>query len=97
MAERKKKSILEYVKYMIHDKDLPMYLWAEVARKKIYVHNRISHSSHGNTTPKEMFTGENLEVSCLNIFGCRVNIHIPKEKRSKIYPSRKKGLFVGYC
>ena len=23
-------------------------------------------------------------------------IHIPKEKRTKLYPSRKKGIFVGY-
>jgi hypothetical protein len=24
-------------------------------------------------------------------------IHIPKEKRNKLEPSRKKGIFVGYC
>jgi hypothetical protein len=26
-----------------------------------------------------------------------VFIHIPKEKRNKLDPSRKKGIFVGYC
>jgi hypothetical protein len=43
-----------------------------------------------------MFTGKKLEVSHLKIFGCPVFIHIPKEKRNKLEPSRKKGMFVGY-
>jgi hypothetical protein len=37
------------------------------------------------------------EVSHLKIFGCPVFIHIPKEKRNKLDPSGKKGIFVGYC
>ena len=81
---------------MIHDQDLPMYLWAEAARTTVYVHNRISHSTLGNKTPEDMFTGEKHEVSHLKIFGCPVYIHIPKEKRLKLDPSEKKGLFVGY-
>ena len=44
-----------------------------------------------------MFTGKNPEVSHLKIFGCPVYIHIPKEKRTKLDPSGKKGIFVGYC
>ena len=73
-----------------------MYLWAEAAKTAIYVQNRISHSSLGNKTPEEMFSREKPEVSHLKIFGCPVYIHIPKEKRSKIDPLGKKGLFVGY-
>ena len=33
----------------------------------------------------------------LKIFGCLVYVHIPKEKRTKLDPSRKKAIFVGYC
>ena len=43
-----------------------------------------------------MFTSEKPEVSHLNIFGCPVYLHFPKEKRSKDDPSGKKGIFVGY-
>ena len=32
----------------------------------------------------------------LRIFGCPVYIHVPKEKRTKLEPSRKKGNFMGY-
>ena len=45
-------------------------------------------------TPKEMFSKEKLEVSDLNIFGFHVYIHIPNDKRSKLDPSGKKGLFI---
>ena len=63
---------MEAVKSMIHDQDLPMYPWEEVARTTIYVHNRISHSALGNKTPEEMFSKEKPEVSHLKIFGCLV-------------------------
>jgi hypothetical protein len=43
-----------------------------------------------------MFTRNKLEVSHLKIFGYPVFIHIPKEKRNKLDPSGKKGIFVGY-
>jgi hypothetical protein len=35
-------------------------------------------------------------VDHLRIFGSLVYIHIPKEKRTKLKPSGKKGTFVGY-
>jgi len=88
---------MEAVKTVIYDQDLPMHLWAEAARTVVYVHNRISHSALGFKTPEEMFTGKKPEVSHLKIFSCQVYVHIPKEKRTKLDPSRKKGIFVGYC
>ena len=36
------------------------------------------------------------EVSRFCIFGCPAYIPIPVEKRTKLEPSSKKGLFVGY-
>jgi hypothetical protein len=74
-----------------------MCLWAEAAMVDVYVQNRLSHSALGFKTPEMMFTGKKLEVSHLKIFGCPVFIHIPKEKRNKLEPSGKKGIFVGYC
>ena len=96
VVERKNKSIMEAVKAMIHDQDLPMYLWEELARTTVHVQNQISHNALGNKTPEEIFSDERPKVSHLNIFGCPVYIHIPKENRSKLDPSRKKVLFLGY-
>jgi hypothetical protein len=51
----------------------------------------------GSIHSDEMFTEKKPEVSHLKIFGCPIFIHIPKEKRNKLEPSGKKGIFVGYC
>jgi hypothetical protein len=97
VAELKNITILEVVKTMIHDQDLPMCLREKVATTSVYVQNRLSHSALGLKTPEEMFTGKKPEVSHLKIFGCPVFIHIPKEKKNKLDPLGKKGIFVGYC
>ena len=47
-------------------------------------------------TSREVFTGVKSGVGHLRIFGCLVYIHVPKEKRTKLEPSGKKGTFVGY-
>ena len=82
---------------LIHDQDIPMHLWDEAIRTPQYVQNIIPYSALRFKTPEEMFTGNKLEVCHLNIFGCPMFFHIPKEKRTKLDPFIKKGIFVGYC
>jgi hypothetical protein len=96
VAERKNRTIMEAVKAMLHDQNLLKHLWAEAARNAVYVQNRTPHHVLGSKTLEEMFTGEKPEVSDLRIFGFPVYMHVPKDKRSKLDPSGKKGIFVGY-
>ena len=56
----------------------------------------LQHRVLENKNPKEVFSDKKPEVIHLKIFGCPVYIHIPKEKRTKLDPSGKKGIFVGY-
>jgi hypothetical protein len=87
---------MDAVKVMIHDQNIPMHLWAEGTKTTVYVQNRSPHRALGNKTPEEIFTKEKPEVDHLRIFGCPMYMHVPKEKRSKLDPSGKKGIFVGY-
>jgi transposase InsO family protein len=96
IVERNNRSIMEAVKTMIHDQDLPMHLWDEATRTIVYVQKRLSHSALGFKTLEEMFTRKKPEVSHLKIFGCPVFAHIPKEMRTKLDPSGNKGIFVGH-
>ena len=80
----------------LHDQDLPMHLSAEASRIAVYVQNCTPHRVLKNKTHEEVFFGKKPEVSDLRIFGCPMYIHIPKEKRKKLGPSGKKGIFVGY-
>jgi hypothetical protein len=95
VAERKNETIIEATKAMIHDQSLPMTLWAE-ACMIVYVQNCSPHQILKNITPEEAFTKVKPEIRYFKIFGCPVYLHVPKEKRSKLEPSGRKGTFVGY-
>jgi hypothetical protein len=62
----------------------------------IYVQNRIPHRILKDMNPEEAFSGKKHNVENLRIFGCPVYSHIPKDKKNKLEPSGKKGIFVGY-
>ena len=87
---------MEVAKAMLHDQDLPMHLWAEAVRTTVYVQNRTLHLVLDNKTPEEDFSGEKPEFNHLRIFGFSMYIHIPKEKRTKLDSSGRKGIFEGY-
>jgi hypothetical protein len=93
---RKNIIIIEATKAMIHDQSLPMILWAKTCMTTIYVQNRSPHQILKNITPEEALIGVNLEIGHFRIFGCPIYLHVPKEKRSKLDPSTRKGTFVGY-
>ena len=65
-------------------------------KRNVYVHNHTPHRIIDNKNHDGDFLGEKLEVSHLIIFGFLVYIHISKEKRTKLGPLGKKGIFVGH-
>lgn len=96
VAERKNRSIEESVKAMLHDQDLPKFLWGEATQTTVYIQNQSPHIYLDDETPEEVFTGKKPSVDHVQIFGCPVYIHIPKDKRKNLDPSGMKGTFVGY-
>ena len=54
---------MEAAMAMLHDQDLPMHLWAEVARTVVYVQNRTPHRVLENKTPEEVFFGKKAKVA----------------------------------
>jgi hypothetical protein len=81
---------------MMNDQNLSMLLWGEATMIVIYVQNRTPHCILNNMTLEEAFFEKKRSVEHLRIFGCLVYIHVPKDKRKKLEPSEKKGIFVGY-
>jgi hypothetical protein len=95
-AERKNRTICEAAKAMMFDQDLPNSLWEEDTSIVVYIQNMCPHVILKDKNIEEVFSGIKPEVEHLRIFGCHVYIHVPKEKRTKMEPSGKKGVFVGY-
>jgi transposase InsO family protein len=96
VPKRKNGSIEETIKALLNDQGLSMFLWGEAAMTIIYVQNRSPRCIFKDMTPEEAFSGKKPNVENLRIYGCPLYSHIPKDKRNKLEPSGKKGIFMGY-
>jgi hypothetical protein len=96
LRRRKNITIIEATKGMIHDQHLPMILWAEASMKAVHGQNMSPRQILKNITLEEAFTRVKPEIGHFGIFGCQIYLHVPKEKRSKLDLSGRKGTFVRY-
>jgi hypothetical protein len=96
VAKRKNMTICEASRAMMCDQDLLASLWEKVVGTTIYVQNKCHHAILDQKTLEEVFTSGKPNVGHLRIFDCTVYVHVPKDKRTNMEPSGKKGIFVGY-
>ena len=61
----------------------------------VYVQNKSLHQTLKNITFEEVFTGVKPEIEHFRLFGWPMYFHVPKEKKSKLDPSRRKDMFMG--
>lgn len=74
----------------MHDLDFPLFLWGEASQTTMYIQNRRLDKVLEVMALKEAFSKMKPNVGHMKIFSCHVYIHVPKDKRNKIEPSRKK-------
>lgn len=93
-AEREIRTLVEAARSMISG--MPKHFWAEAVNTAAYVLNQTGPSPVKGKTPFEVFYGKELPLEDLKVFGARVSVLVPKEKRLKLDPKNKIGLFMGY-
>lgn len=94
-AERLNRTIMDRVRAMLEDADLPSELWGEAVAAASHIRNR-SPASTRTKTPWELFTGKKPEVDHLRIFGAAAYALVPKQLRTKLDSHTAKGQLVGY-
>ena len=62
---------------MIHDHDMPSYLWEETCSTIVYTYKKSPHKMLVKMTLEEDFIGKKLDLSHFNIFGSLIYFHIP--------------------
>lgn len=95
VVERKNKSLQEMVRTMIHENNLPKYLWAEVINTTCYVQNRIYIRHILNKTSYELFKGRKPNISYFHQFGCTCCILSNKVNVKKFDAKDNKLIFLG--
>ena len=96
VVERKNRAIIGAARAMLHDQDLPLFLWTKACGTAVYLQNRSPHRAVGSRTPEEAFTRVRPKVGHFRMFGCLTFSHVPSGKRTKLEPTAEKGIFVGY-
>jgi hypothetical protein len=79
----------------MYAKAVPLEFWGLAVRCAVYVQNR-TVSSTSNKTPYEHWYKRKPDISHLRVFGCRVFLHIPDDKRRKLDPKATEGMMMGY-
>ena len=62
----------------------------------VHVFSRTPRRSGSAISPLEAITGKKPTLDHLRVFGCPAYAHVPSQRRTKMSPSARKGVFVGY-
>ena len=84
VAERKNRTMMNMVRSMLSDKNIPKTFWPEAVNWTIYVLNRCPTLAVKNVTPEEAWSGVKPSVDHFWVFGCIAHVHVPEEMRTKL-------------
>ena len=77
------RTVMETVRCMILNAELPLSVWAEAVVTAVYLRNRSRTASVKDSTLYERWHKEKPNVSHLMVFGCNGFVHIPDQKPKK--------------
>lgn len=96
VAERYNRTIMERVRGMLLDSELGQHFWAEAAKTAADLINLIPKGNQG-LSADEKWNGEKPNLQNLRIFGQKIMVHVPKEKRNKFEDRSKECIWMGYA
>lgn len=96
VAERMNRTLVEAMRSMIHQSNVPLQFWGEALLTAVYIRNRCPNSSIDGKTPFENWTGNTPDIQNLRIFWSDAFAHVPKEKRTKLDAKAIRCKFLGY-
>ena len=95
-VERFQQTIINGAEAMRHHAGLSNSFWIYAVKAKLHMYNvtPIKHTEY--KTPKELWSGQKLNISHLRVFGCLAWVHILKKRRHKLQLKSRAMIFIGY-
>ncbi|CAJ2637623.1 unnamed protein product [Trifolium pratense] len=84
VSERKNRTIMNMVRCMLKDKNVPKSFWPEVVNWSVHILNRCPTFAVKDITPEEAWSARKPSVSHFKIFGSVAYVHIPDNLRKKL-------------
>ena len=84
VAECMNQTLLDKVRAMLIDAELPEAYWFDALRYAAHIHNVTLTHALENITPEEVWSGNKPDISDLRVFRARAFVHIPESQRQKL-------------
>uniref|UniRef100_A0A2N9EXA4 Integrase catalytic domain-containing protein n=1 Tax=Fagus sylvatica TaxID=28930 RepID=A0A2N9EXA4_FAGSY len=84
VAERKNRTIMNMVRSMLSEKQIPKNFWPEAVNWTAHVLNRSPTLAVKDMTPEEAWSGIKPNVDYFRVFGCIGHVHVSDSKRKKL-------------
>ena len=97
VAERMNRTLLDKVRAMLIDADLPETYWYDALCYAVHIHNVTPTHALENETPEEAWSGNKPDISDLRVFGARAFVHIPESQRKKLESRSLICTFIGFA
>jgi transposase InsO family protein len=94
-AERLNCTLMDRVRALLLEYNMPKVVWSEAMHTAAYLRNRTASSL--NKTPHELFYREEPDVSHLRTFGCKAFVYVEKHERDKLEARAQEHAMVGYA
>jgi transposase InsO family protein len=95
VAKRRNRTIMNMVRCLLSEKEMPKSLWPEVARWTAHVLNRSYTKAVKDMVPEERWTGVKPDVEYFRVFGSIAHVHVPEQKRTKLDNRSHKCILLG--
>ena len=93
VSERRNRTLLDMVRSMMSQSDLPLSFWGYALETAAFTLNRVPSKSI-DKTPYEIWTAKSHSLSFLKIWGCEA--YVKRLQSDKLTPKSDKCIFMGY-
>ena len=95
VAERINRTLMDMVRSMRTNVNLPQFLWTEALKTIVYIINRVP-TKVVQKTPFELFKGWKPSLRHIRVWGCPFEVRIYNPQEKKRDPRTISGHFIGY-
>ncbi|KAG7536804.1 Ribonuclease H-like superfamily [Arabidopsis suecica] len=96
VAERKNRTIMNMVRTVLREKEIPRSFWPEAVQWANHVLNRSPTVAVKDKTPEEAWSDKKPSVEHFKILGCVGHVHVSDVKRTKLDDKSVKCVLLGY-
>jgi transposase InsO family protein len=96
VVERRNRTLLDMVRSMLSNSNLPKSLWAEALKTAVYILNRVPTKAVPKT-PFELWKGWKPSLRHMPVWGCPSEVRIYNPQEKKLDPRTISGYFIGYA